>query len=129
MVEEGDVDRGDVGVGGDDVVGEVVVDGRAEAWVVLGLFEERHADAHDDGAFDLVARGLGVEDAAGVDDGDDTRDAEPRDLGLPGDLGELNAEGVGGELALWISEGAFALAGGGGCADVRLGEELAEGYA
>jgi hypothetical protein len=40
VVKEGDVDFRRVGVGGDNVIGKVVVDGSAEARVIDGLFEE-----------------------------------------------------------------------------------------
>src|ERR1700676_490828 len=49
-VEEVDVDCGQIRAGGDDVIREVVVDGVAVARVVDGLFEEPHADTHDDRA-------------------------------------------------------------------------------
>src|ERR1700680_931991 len=59
-----------------------------------------HADAHDDGAFDLVAPGEWVEDAAGIDDRDHTAHAQPGDFRLPGDLHEMRAERVAGKLRL-----------------------------
>ncbi len=67
--------------------------------LVDGLFEEGHADAHDGRAEDLVGTGLGVEDAPGVEDADDAGDAEAGNAWVPGDLSEVDAEGVGGDIA------------------------------
>ncbi len=70
IVEEADVQVRDVGMGGHDVVGEVGVHRRAAAVVVLGAFEQGHADPHHHRPLDLVARGQGIDDAAPVDYGD-----------------------------------------------------------
>src|SRR5271154_4923707 len=75
-VEKGHVDLWVVGRGGDDVVGEVVVDGVAVAGIVGGGLEQAHTDAHDDGSCHLIPGGLGVDDAARIDDTDDAADAE-----------------------------------------------------
>ena len=91
IVEESDVERRRIGIRRDDVVGEIAVDRRAVARVVVRVLEERHADAHHDRAFDLVARRVRVEDPAGVDDRHDATHAQPRDLGLPRNLDELRA--------------------------------------
>src|ERR1700733_13864226 len=47
IVEESDVDLRSIGIGGHDVVGEVVVNRNAETWVVHCLLEEGHAYSHD----------------------------------------------------------------------------------
>ena len=63
--DEDDVDVGDVGVDGDEVVAEGGIGDASAARVGGGLLEQRLADAADD----LAAGGLLVEDAAAVDGG------------------------------------------------------------
>src|SRR6267143_7303900 len=63
VLDEIDFQRGYVGVCRDDVVGEIGIDRRAVSRIVRSLLEQAHADAHDHGAFDLVAPGERVEDA------------------------------------------------------------------
>ena len=67
VFDEADVEVGDVGDGGEVVLGEVGVDGAGGGGVVVGLFHERHADAEDDAAGDLAAGERGVEDGAAVE--------------------------------------------------------------
>src|SRR5262249_21351460 len=86
LVEELGLECRNVGIDGHDVVREIAVDGRAVLRVVGRVLEESHADAHDDGALDLVSAGEGIDDAAGVHDGDDSADTESGNLRLPGDL-------------------------------------------
>ena len=74
------------------IVGEVTVDRRAAARVIAGVFEQRHADAHHQGALDLVAAGAGVDDAPTVDHRDDPVHAQARNFRLPADFDELRAE-------------------------------------
>jgi len=126
-VEEVDIDVGSVGDGGDDVVGEVGVDGSAVAGVVDGLLEEGHADSHDGGTGALVGGGAAVDDAASVDDGDDAADAEVGDAWVPLDFGELDAEGVHGVLFGVGVAGGLAFAAGAG--DVGGVKDVAEGGA
>src|SRR5580698_672971 len=95
VVEEGDVDRGGVRIGGDDVVGEVVIDGSTGPRVVAGGLEQGHADAHDNGTFDLIAGWFRVENPAAIDHANNPRDTQAGGLGLPGDFCELRAKGVG----------------------------------
>src|SRR5271166_4643882 len=94
VIEKSHVDQGRVGIGGEHVVGEVVVDGRTVAQVVASGFKEGHADAHHYGSFYLIAGGPGVENAAGIDDSHNARNSQASYLRLPGDFGELRAEGV-----------------------------------
>ena len=123
-VEEVDVDERRVGAGGNDVVGEVGVDGSAVAGVVDRLLEEGHADAHDGGTGALVGSGAAVDDAASVDNGDDPADAEVRDAGIPLDFGELCAEGMEGVLGGVGVAGGFAFAASAG--EVGGAEDVAE---
>src|SRR5690606_1077249 len=84
VIEETHVHARRVGVGGHDVVGQVAVDGRARAGVVVGLFQQGHAHAHDDRPFDLVARHARVDHAAAVDHRHHAGDAQARGGGVPG---------------------------------------------
>src|SRR6202008_4753872 len=122
IVEESDVDLRSVGVGGDDIVGEVVVNGCAETRVIHGLFKESHADSHDDRALNLVARRLGIEDVAGIDHRDYAGDAETSDLWLPGHLGKLCPKGMGREITFWIAKRTLGFSASRGGADVARAE-------
>ena len=64
LLDEDDVDVVDIGVDRDVILGEVVVHEAAEARDRARLLLQRHADAPDDAAEDLAARGLRVEDPA-----------------------------------------------------------------
>src|SRR5438445_2401971 len=118
IVEEGDVNVGCVGIDGYNVVGEVAVDGSACTLIVLGGLEHAHADAHYDGALNLVARGAWIQHAARIDDGDDTAHPQARDLGLPADFGELRAVAVGRVLPGWVAKGTLRFASTGDCLDI-----------
>src|SRR5690606_15812077 len=61
------------------------------------LFEQRHAEAHDDRTVNLVGCCLGVDDAAGVDRRHDAGDAQPGGGGGPADFDAVGAEGAYGE--------------------------------
>jgi len=101
IVEESDVDFRGVRVGGDDVVGEIVVDGHSETRVVDGFLKECHANTHDDRTLDLVASRLGIENMASIDYCHHARDTQTSGLRLPGHLCELRSERVLGVLAIW----------------------------
>src|SRR3954447_3975463 len=74
--DELDLHVGDVGVHGNDVVTEGGVGDAPGAGVTDRLLEKSHPDAADRTADDLAARGLLVEDAAAVDDGEGPGDSD-----------------------------------------------------
>src|SRR5258705_1997159 len=57
MLQEDDLVRRRIRMGGENIVRKVAVDWRTTARVVRDLLEQRHADPHGDGAFDLIASG------------------------------------------------------------------------
>src|SRR5437764_1122472 len=89
----------------DDVIGQIAVDGRAGLRIVMGVLEQGHADAHDDRALDLVAASQWIEDASGINNGDDSADAQAGDLRLPGYFHEVTSEGMRREFRIGIGKG------------------------
>src|SRR6267142_3874681 len=75
-VDEMHVDGRVVGVDRHDVVGQIAVDRCAVLRVVMRMLEERHADSHYHGAFDLVAAGQGVENSTRIDGRHNATDAQ-----------------------------------------------------
>src|ERR1700744_5263598 len=65
-VERGDVDLMDVGVDGNVVFGEVLVNGAAIGVVDERFFVQRHADAPDDSANQLIGSSGVVDEGADV---------------------------------------------------------------
>src|ERR1700677_1056103 len=128
MVKEGYVDVRRIRVDGHDVVGEIVVDGRAAAAVVHGFFEQSHAYPHDHSALDLVARKARVKDASGINYGDNTVYAQPCDLRLPADLNELGSVGMKRIFRLSLSQRSLRFTGAGDAPDIRDLKNLRHGY-
>src|SRR5882672_2532904 len=75
-IQEVDFDCRSVGVHGDDIVGQVAVDGRAILRVVVGVLEKGHANSHHYRALDLVASSQWIKDAARVNHGNHSTDAQ-----------------------------------------------------
>src|SRR6267154_1897322 len=98
-VEEVNIDIRRVSDCGNDVVGEVVVDGMTATRVVGGLLEQPHAYSHDDRPRHLVGRCALVDDATAINDTDDSTNAQLCNARVPFDFDELRAEGVGGVVA------------------------------
>src|SRR5262249_44831198 len=92
IIQKVHLDRRRVGVYRHHVVSQVAVDGRAVLRIVDGLFEHRHANAHDHRALNLIPGGKRIHDPPGIHHADDTADAQSGDLLLPGDLDEVAAE-------------------------------------
>ena len=91
---EVDVDGGEVGAGGHDVVGHLVV---GEVAVLPdALFVEGVADGLRDSALDLAGGEDGVEDAAHFLQGVEVGDGGGVGGGVDGDLGYVDGPGVGG---------------------------------
>ncbi len=91
---EVDVDGWEVGAGGHDVVGHLVV---GEVAVLPdALFVEGVADALRDAAFDLAGGEDGVEDAADFLEGVEVGDGGGVGGGVDGDFGDVDGPGVGG---------------------------------
>ena len=107
------LELGHVGIHRHDVVGQIAVDRRAVLRVVSGVFQKRHPDSHHDRAFDLVASGEWIDNAPGIDHGDNAIDAQPRDLRLPCDFDEVTSERMRGELRLFLAERRFGFAAAG----------------
>src|SRR4051794_1117812 len=70
VVEKGHIQIGQIGAGGHNVVGKVVVDRLAGTWVVNSFFEQAHAYAHHRGAQDLIGSRAFVDDASAIEDGE-----------------------------------------------------------
>src|SRR6476646_2603821 len=92
IIEEMHFELWHVGVYCHHVVGQVAVDRRAVLRVIMRFFQHRHAYAHHDGAFDLVATCEWIDNAAAVDYRDNAIHAQPRDLRLPGDFDKVTSE-------------------------------------
>ncbi len=91
---EGDVDGREVGAGGHDVVGHLVV---GEVTVLPKAFlVECVADALRDAAFDLACGEDGVKDFADLLQGVEVGDACGVGRGVDGDFGDVDGPGVGG---------------------------------
>ena len=89
-----DVDGWDVGAGGHDVVGHLVV---GEVAVLPdAFFVEGVADGLRDAAFDLSGGEDGVDDAAYFLDGVEVGDLRGVGGGVDGDFGDVGGPGVGG---------------------------------
>ena len=115
-----------VGVHRHDVVGQIAVNRRAVLRVVSGVFQKRHADSHHDRAFDLVASGERIDNAAGIDHRDDAAHAQPRDLRLPCDFDKVTSERVRRELRLFLTERRFGFAAAGDETKVGAPQQIRE---
>src|SRR5258706_1313817 len=91
-VQEVHLDRWRVSVDCHNIVGQVAVDRRAGLGIVTGMFEQCHADSHDDRAFDLVPAGQRIDDSSRVYTGYDTIDAQAANLRPPPYLDEMTSE-------------------------------------
>jgi integrase len=98
LVQPGDVELIDVGVDGDVVLGEVVVDDVAEGRVEDALFVQRHGQAHGHSAYELRPCRRGVEDVAGGEHSDEARDPHFGGVEVDVDLRELGTEGEPGDV-------------------------------
>src|SRR5207248_4200643 len=74
----------------------------ADIAIDMRLFEQCHADAEDDPADRLAARGLGVEDAARGKRTDIAADPDLASQRVDPHLGKLRAEGVHREMLLLV---------------------------
>src|SRR5215831_14656168 len=88
LFDEDDVDRVHVRIHRHVIVGEIMAHEAPEPVIGDGLLMQRHADAADDGAENLAARELRVEDAAGRHRADHARDPDDAKLFIDLDLGE-----------------------------------------
>ena len=111
LVEPVRVDVGDVGAGGDVVLGEVVVDHVAEARVEHALLVQCHGQAHGHAADELRPGGARVDDPAGGEHAEQPRHPDLAGVAVDVRLGELGAERVhgvplGGRVLLGAAVGA-----------------------
>src|SRR5919107_6012989 len=94
LVDPGDVHLADVGVGGDVVLGEVLVDDVPEAPVHQALLVQRHGEAHGHPANELRPGRLGVDDVADGEHPGHAWDAHFPRVRVHPRLDEVRAEGV-----------------------------------
>ena len=67
------------------------------------FFQQCHADAIGDAADQLAARGFGVQNVAAVEGADEAAATDFAKIGIDAHLGELDVEGVHGELLLLLA--------------------------
>src|SRR5215210_3250363 len=92
LVDPGDVDLAHVGVGGDVVLGEVVVYDVPEPFVYQALLVQRHTETHRHPADELRTGGLGVDDLPDGEDAGHARDAHLSGIRVYARLGEVSTE-------------------------------------
>src|SRR5215469_14353287 len=93
-VKEVNVDLWRIGDSWNNIIREVVVDRMSVARVVDRLFKQSHSDSHHNCASDLVGRRPFVDNAAAIDDADNSAYAELGDSWIPFNLDELGSKGV-----------------------------------
>ena len=108
LLEEDRLDLRDVRVHRHVVVGEVAGHDPAQLLVEDGVLVERHADAPHHAAQELRAGGASIEDPAGREDADHSRDVHGSEIGVDQHLGELGAESVHGELLALLARSRLA---------------------
>ena len=94
LVDPGHVHLADVGVGGDVVLGEVVVYDVPEAGIDQALLVQRHGQPHRHPADELRAGRLGVDDVPDGEHPGHARDAHLARVLVDPRLGEVRPEGV-----------------------------------
>ncbi len=91
--EECGVERRDIGVDGDEIVGEVRVDDAPVPMVEMSSFQQRHTDSAHHAAERLAMCQLGVDDSACVVAGVHAADTHGAQQLVDSDLGEHRAVG------------------------------------
>jgi hypothetical protein len=94
LVDPGSLHAADVGVGGDVVADEVVVDVVAEVRVQDAVLVQCHREPPCHPAQQLRPGGLGVDDPSDGEDAQQPRHVYLAGVGVHADFGELRAEGV-----------------------------------
>src|SRR5207253_7966516 len=90
LVDPGHVDLPDIGVGGDVVLGEVVVDVIAEAWVQHAFLVQRHRQSPRHPAQELRAGRLRTDGATGGIDPHEARHTHLAGIHVDTHLGKLS---------------------------------------
>src|SRR5262245_47186119 len=102
-IEKEDVDVRDVRIDRKQIVCKAVRDDRAASLVVHGLLHQSHADALDDPAVRLAARGFGIDDAANIESADDVDHLNRSEVRIDANLDEMRTKRMEGVLLQFLT--------------------------
>src|SRR5579885_2842746 len=94
LINPGDVDGADIGVGGDVILGKVMVYEVTKAGVKDALLVQGHREAHCHATKQLRASRFGVDDVPGGEDTEQSWHADLAGILVDVDFGELRAKSV-----------------------------------